>query len=95
MRKITILGHELQFKVIDSIDESIKTNFYYGTKKVKYKKYLLFGPVIESEEPKYLFHVYYDITSSDYTKEKMKQKLEKDFTLLGKRKIEVINNDII
>ena len=87
--KITIRGEEFFYRLqseVSEFSESEWTEFYKEIKIKTRKKYFLFGPIVEIEEPIILFKVYFWITSERYTKDELRAKLEKKVELLHRKK---------
>jgi len=88
MKEITIGNRTLQFQVkceANEADSYEYAEFYEGTETVTRKKWLLFGETITKEEPKLVFTIYSDITSSRLTKEYWRREISKQLELLDRR----------
>lgn len=100
-KKITISGREyIYLRCADSNEwgDWYWTIFYNETKLYSRKKYFLFGPIIEWEEPIELFRVEFDIEDLSYTKDELRKILEKRvkrFLGLENREDEVKKGDLI
>ena len=68
--------------------------FYIGTTTRTYKKCWLFGKKITVIEPKYVFTIWRDIQSKDYTKKQVRGWIEHELELLG-REEEIKKGEII
>ena len=87
--KITIRGEEFFYRLqseVSEFSESEWTEFYKEIKIKTRKKYFLFGPIVEIEEPIILFEVGFWITSERYTKDELRTILEKKVELLHRKK---------
>lgn len=97
--KITILGEEF-FYIEEDINAAGRwhTLFYKNTRSVidKRKKYVFFGPIIETEHkyPRILFSVPYHIRDSDINKYQLKINLEHEVMCLHRKK-EIQRGEII
>lgn len=97
MKKITISGREFQYQNFwyeSEFGDYAKTTFYQGTKTETYRKYWLFGPMITVEVPIEVFVFDDDIESNRFTKEELRQKLEKKVKLLD-RQAEIDRGELI
>jgi len=82
MKTIKIKGVEFKYKVFlydDGYDCFSYTKFYKGTEIKTRKKWLFFGETITKEIPIFQFEVKIDIENPRYTKEQMRQIIEKEF----------------
>jgi hypothetical protein len=59
--------------------------FYHGTTTRTYRKYLLFGEKITVIEPKYVFTIWKDIESKNYTKKQVRGWIEKELELMHRQ----------
>lgn len=76
MNLIQISNHQFQWKVVSHISEysdSHTTEFYYGTEEISYRKWLLFGPRVVEQKPKFAFKVYFAIDSPTLTNNEVKK----------------------
>ena len=55
--KITLDGITLEYEVETNNEFSDFTYFYYGTEKIKKKKYGFFGPEVFIEKPRIIFFI--------------------------------------
>ena len=101
-KKISILGLEYFYLLCGDMndygDEWYWTVFYNETKIRSRKKYFLFGPIIEWEEPIELFRTEFDIEDSSYTKDELRVIMEKKvirFLGLQNREEEIRKGDLI
>ncbi len=82
MKTITIKNIEFKYKRcarVSEYDECIITVFYNGYKTKTFKKYLLFGKLITKNYPIEIFRVNIDIEDPQYTKDEIKDILERHF----------------
>ena len=97
MKKITIDGRELEYKVYGDFDydgESIWTEFYDGTITTTRKKYWLFGEEVTITEPKNIFTLNFNIEDAKHTKGEVRRCVEKKLELMN-RKEELKRGEII
>ncbi len=101
-KKITIIGKEYFYLQCGDInefgDEWYWTIFYTETELHSRKKYYLFGPIIEWEEPIEFFRVDFDIEDLSYTKGELREILERKFKRflgLENREEEIKKGDLI
>ena len=97
MKKITIKGVDFQYEVfyeVNEYDDYYYTEFYKGTEIKTRKKWLFFGETITKEVPILQFTVYQNIEDPSYTKEQMRQIIEKEFNSSYNRmnRVEEIKN---
>lgn len=99
-KKITIL--EKEYFYLKCADSSECGDWYWtiytDTKFHSRKKYFLFGPIIEWEVPIELFRVGFDIEDLSYTKDELREILEKQakhFLGLENREEEIKKGDLI
>jgi hypothetical protein len=95
--KITISDQEF-FYIEDSdcteFGENLYTQFFQEKEVYKYKKYIIFGPIIEEIYPKVLFTIPYHLTNTKVTKTELRTRLEREVELL-KRKDEIEKGELI
>lgn len=97
METITIDDKEFQYQIFwydSDLGAYAETVFYQGTKTETYRKYLFFGAKIMVEVPIEVFKFQGNIKSNYYTKQELKQKLEKKVNLLG-RQAEIDRGELI
>lgn len=70
------------------------TEFFKEFKTVSRKKYFIFGKTITKEVPNVLFNVNIDIENTTYTKDEVRNKIERQYELSG-RKEEIARGEII
>ena len=68
--------------------------FYMGNTTRTYRKYWLFGEKITVIEPKYVFTIWRDIESKDYTKKQVRGWIEHELELLNRAE-EIRKGEII
>jgi hypothetical protein len=98
MKTLEINGVSLQYLMFESHNEydggSTWTRFYIGNTTRTYRKYWLFGKNVTVIEPKYVFTIWRDIESKDYTKKQVRGWIEHELELLG-REGEIKRGEII
>ena len=97
--EIEIQGKQLQYETLwESYGEGAGSDpvtvFYEGTKTVRRKKWLLFGPTIESQEPKEAFRIYADTENLDLSKSWWRKQITLKLELLN-RKEEIEKGELI
>ena len=76
--KITLDGITLEYGVETNNEFSDCTYFYYGTEKIKKKKYGFFGPVVFIEKPRILFFIEENIKEPTKSKKWWRKKIRKN-----------------
>lgn len=97
LKTLEINGKELQYKMYCHTSEygsNTWAKFYIGTETKTYRKYYLFGEKIISIQPKYVFTIWKNIESEDYTKKQVRGWIERELELLD-RKEEIKRGEII
>lgn len=97
LKTLEINGISLQYGMFESHGEyggSTFVRFYMGTTTRTYRKYWLFGEKITVIEPKYVFTIWRDIESKQYTKKQVKGWIEHELELLD-REAEIRKGEII
>jgi hypothetical protein len=97
MKTLEINGVSLQYLMFESQGEygnSTWARFYMGTTSKTYRKYWLFGEKITVIEPKYVFSIWKDIESKDYTKKQVRAWIEHELELLNRAE-EIRKGEII
>ena len=97
MKTLEINGVTLQYEMCYHTSEygdNTWAKFYIGTTTRTYKKCWLFGKKITVIEPKYVFTIWRDIQSKDYTKKQVRGWIEHELELLG-REEEIKKGEII
>lgn len=97
LKTLEINGISLQYLMFESRGEyggSTFARFYMGTTTRTYRKYWLFGEKITVFEPKYMFTIWRDIESKQYTKKQVRGWIEHELELLG-REAEIRKGEII
>lgn len=70
-----------------------ETLFYYGFNEVIERKYMFFGEKQIVKVPKFVFKINYNIEDPKYSKEKIKEYIQKELTIFDRQT--EINNGII
>lgn len=97
LKIIEINGVTLHYERIhhcSEYGESTRYRFYHGTITRRYRKYWLFGEEITVVEPTYVFTIFRDIESKDYTKKQVRGWIEHELELMG-REDEIKRGEII
>jgi hypothetical protein len=97
MKEIIINGQTFKYKKFYDCSEAGDwewTEFYKAVYTVKRKRWILFGKEYDEEVGIPLFICHFDIESTTITKSKLKQILEREVELLG-RKQEILNGELI
>ena len=94
MKEITIKGISLSYEVDVRSESPDYTYFYYGTRKVKKRKYGFFGPVFFVEEPRILFSIDGNIEEPERSKKWWKKKIKKNLWRV-QRYHEILSGDIL
>jgi len=97
LKTLEINGVSLQYLMFESHGEygsSTWTRFYMGTTTRTHRKCWLFGKKVIVIEPKYVFTIWRDIESKDYTKKQVRAWIEHELELMG-REAEIRNGEII
>jgi len=93
MKQITINNETFFYKTFSYHGEH-KTEFWKGSKKTFRRKYIFFGPIIESSEPDVLFTIYNDSDSPYLTKSWWRDEINKRIETL-KRKEQLKKGELI
>ena len=97
MKKLLFNGIELDLKICSYVSEAGDSNwveFYYGTEIIRKKKYILFGDVIETENPKLLFTIYANYNDLTLSKRWWREKISEKFEVIN-RKEELLKGELI
>lgn len=99
MNSIIIQGRTLQYETLwvsygEDICSSPVTIFYDGVKKVTYKKWGFFGPILERDEPREVFRIYADTENAELSKSWWRTRIENGIDLLD-RKEEIEKGELI
>ena len=97
LKTLEINGISLQYLMFESTSEygsNTFARFYMGNTTRTYRKYWLFGEKITVIEPKYVFTIWRDIESKDYTKKQVRGWIEHELELLD-REAEIRKGEII
>ena len=97
LKTLEINGVTLQYEMLyhnSEYGENTWYRFYLGTTTRTYKKCWLFGKKITLIEPKYVFTIWRDIESKDYTKKQVRGWIEHELELLG-REAQIRKGEII
>ena len=70
------------------------TYFYDGTKYYSHYKYLLFGPIIITIQPKFVFKVYGHIESEYFSKNDVRNSIKEKVDIINRKK-EIKRGEII
>lgn len=90
MKTININGHEYQYDIHHDLNcdkhfHLIYTMFYDGTKEIKYKKYLFFGPVMTKIVPNFVFRLPYDIEGATIKSDVLERSLQSQVQWLNRK----------
>lgn len=95
MKKIEINGRVLEYETITNTyeyGEYYETRFYEGYHVVRRKKWFgLFGPVIETKEPNFLFSILEDSRNPNRSKQWWRVEIDKQLSRI--ERLEEINRD--
>jgi hypothetical protein len=99
MKEITIQGRTFQYETWwESYGEDVGadpvTIFYDGKQTVNYRKWWIFGPVLQREEPKEVFRIYADSEDAKLSKTWWSDKIRDKIELLN-RKEEIEKGELI
>jgi hypothetical protein len=96
-QEVTLMGHTFKYFVefdCSEHTETYRTSFYKETTKHRRKKWFLFGPIIEIEEPVVLFKIYDNAHSRFIPKSWWRKEIEKQIEILY-REEEIKNGELI
>jgi hypothetical protein len=99
MKEITIQGRTFQYETWwepygEGIFDDPVTIFYDGKQTVNYRKWRIFGPVLQREEPKEVFRIYADSEDEKLSKTWWTNKISDRIELLN-RKEEIEKGELI
>jgi hypothetical protein len=99
MKTIEVQGRTLQYETLwvrygEDYGSDPVTVFYEGTQTVSRKRWLLFGPTIESQQPKEVFRIYADTENLDLSKSWWRKQITLKLELLN-RKEEIEKGELI
>jgi hypothetical protein len=94
-KEITFNGRKM-FYALGQHDYHGTITYFYSSEPtiIKFKKYLFFGEEEERKEYKLLFVLYCDIESPKYTKEQIRERLEREIKIID-REEEIKRGEII
>lgn len=92
--KITLDGITLEYEVETNNEFPDYTYFYYGTEKIKKKKYGFFGPVVFIEKPRIIFFIEENIKEPTKSKKWWRKKIRKNLWKI-ERLNEIIAGDMV
>jgi hypothetical protein len=101
MKEIEYNGEIFQYQVLSDTSEwgeSTWTEFYQGTYTEETRRFFFFGPKIQVTKPILKFYVNINIESPSYTKEMVREKIEREyFNTVGReaREKEIKRGEII